>query len=86
MNTDSFISVLIVVGCLLRENSQCHMLKCVIAIGELSLEFPESNKQERGGILADGKLDLLMLLVQSTQIPLTIIQKWALEKPLKCSV
>lgn len=24
-------------------------------IGELSLDFPEANSQERGGILADGK-------------------------------
>lgn len=28
---------------------------CVV-IGDLSLEFPEANTQERGGILADGKL------------------------------
>ena len=32
------------------------MLTSALSTGELSLEFPESNKQERGGILADGRL------------------------------
>jgi DNA repair protein RAD5 len=31
--------------------------------GELSLEFPEANKQETGGILADGKNDYIMPLI-----------------------
>lgn len=39
---------------------QCDMLSDVIATGELSLEFPESNKQERGGILADGRFTLFL--------------------------
>jgi DNA repair protein RAD5 len=29
--------------------------KLTFLLGELSLEFPEANSQEKGGILADGK-------------------------------
>lgn len=39
-----------------------------VLIGELSLEFPEANSQERGGILADGMSRLLTTIFAADQL------------------